>query len=77
MAVEQPGGPGDGGRCPICREDMAAKVSEEMTIFCEIARCRGRYRHMADEHEILEDYAPPRPDRPPDRLSSAGRGSVP
>jgi hypothetical protein len=41
MVIEQPAGPGDGGPVSDLPGGLAAKVSEEMTIFCEIARGRG------------------------------------
>ena len=52
-------GPGDGGPCPICGEDMAKKVYEE-TFLDGIRPCSGRYWHMKNEHGVMEDYRLPR-----------------
>lgn len=58
-------GPGDGGPCPICGEDMAETVYEERQpmflegrLVVEVNHCRGRYWHMRHAHRIMEDYFP-------------------
>lgn len=58
-------GPGDGGPCPICGEDMGAKEYEATTIFTNRftgksspSKVSGRYWHMKNEHMILEHYKP-------------------
>jgi len=48
--------PGDGGPCPICGEDMAAKEYEEESFFLGLHKVAGRYWHMRFEHGIMEDY---------------------
>jgi len=55
----EPVGPGDGGPCPICGEDMAAKVYRE-ELATGLTECSGRYWHMKNEHGIMEDYLLPR-----------------
>ena len=67
MTRKWPTGPGDGGPCPICGQDMAATVyeerlptvSEDRLVF-EVSRCSGRYWHMKNAHATMEDYLPPR-----------------
>ena len=54
----EPAGPGEGGPCPICGDDMAERVYLE-ELPDGITECRGRYWHMSHEHGILEDYDPP------------------
>jgi hypothetical protein len=55
----RPLGPGDGGPCPICGEEMAEKVYEERLGLSDGSTgCSGRYWHMKNEHGIMEDYDP-------------------
>lgn len=63
-------GPGSGGPCPICGEDMKAKkypMDEEHGYSILVLTEReagllpdtvsGRYWHMSEEHGILEHYS--------------------
>lgn len=52
-------GPGDGGPCPECGEDMRGKFYDEQSVFNTpgvTQRLAGRYWHMKYEHGILENY---------------------
>ena len=53
--------PGDGGPCPICGEDMAAKEYPNESIIKKLRELRptvrGRYWHMRNEHGTLESYS--------------------
>ena len=53
-------GPGDSGPCPICGEEMAEKEYESSPCLGPrprpVHKVKGRYWHMANEHQIWEHY---------------------